>query len=121
VKIVVVFCSVMILQGLNTFGQTNAVPPTSHVPPHPELQGQKAASKPKKVGTLPGGTLSHNAGIQPPQLSTFHRIKRESLLTPQEAKIDFGADLQAIFQPENDQIGETRIRDTIVTIFPTGH
>ncbi len=119
-KRIVVLCSVLILQGLNTLGQTNTAPP-ARLLPHPELQGQKTASKPKKVGALPGGTLSHNAGIQPPQLSTFHRIKRESLLMPPEANIDFGAELQAIFRPENDQIGETRIRDTIVTIFPTGH
>jgi hypothetical protein len=120
VKRIVVLFFVLILQGLNAFGQTNAVPPTSHSVPNPELQGQKKASKPKMAGVPSEGTLSHNADIQPPQLATFRRIKRERLLTPQGANHDFGAALEAIFRPENYQMGETGIRDTVVTIFPTG-
>jgi hypothetical protein len=119
-KRIAVLFFVLTLQGLNAFGQTNTMPPTSRSLPHPELQGAKGAAKPKKAGVPSGGTLSHNADIQPPQLATFRRIKREGLLTPRRANIDFGAALEAIFRPENDELGETGIRDTVVTIFPTG-
>ena len=119
-KRIAVLFLVLTLQGLNGFGQTNTMPPTSHSLPHPELQGQKAGSTPKKAGVPSGGTLSHTADILPPQLATFRRIKRESLMTPRGANNDFRAALEAIFRPENDELGETGIRDTVITIFPTG-
>jgi hypothetical protein len=122
-KRIVVLCSVMILQGLNALGQTNAVPPTSDSVSHPELQGQKAAAKLKAASVsaiaLPG-SLSRSTEIQPRQIVTFRRIKREGLLLPRISKNDPGEALKAIFWRENDQMGETGIRDTVVTIFPTG-
>ena len=55
------------------------------------------------------------------KIDEVHRIEREGLLRVQGANYDPGAKLEAIFQPENDQMGETCIRDTVVLIFPTGH
>jgi hypothetical protein len=123
VKKIVVLCSVLILQGLNVFGQTNAVPLTSHSVPPPELQGQKAAARLKAVRVSvvsPQGALSRSVEIQPVQFATFHRIKREGLLMPSISRNAPGAALETIFWHESDQWGETDIRDPMVTIFPTG-
>jgi hypothetical protein len=121
VKRIVILCCVLILQGLNSFGQTNAVPPTGQLVPRPE--GQKAVSKPKTAGdsAVPTqGTLSRSTEAQPAELGAIRRISREGLLMPRGSKIDFGAMMERIFRSENDQMGETCIRDTVVTIFPTG-
>jgi hypothetical protein len=120
-KRIVGLCFVLGLQGLGAFGQTNAAPPASRSVHNPEIQGQKAAAKPSKTGTVSGNTLSHGSQAQSSQRATFHRIEREGLLRVQGANYDPGAKLEAIFQPENDQMGETCIRDTVVLIFPTGH
>ena len=120
-KRIVVLSLVLILQGLNSFGQTNAVPPTGRPVARPE--GQKAVSKPKTAGdsTVPTqGTLSRRTEARPAGLAAIRRIWREGLLNRRESKKDYGAELEAIFRSRNDQMGETCICDTVVTIFPTG-
>ncbi len=122
-KRIVVLSFLLILQGLNSFGQANAVPPTGHSVARPEGQGQKAASKPKSAGdsAVPSqGTLSRSTEAQPADLAAIRRIKREGLLIRRGSKNDFGAMMERIFRSENDQMGETCICDTVVTIFPTG-
>jgi hypothetical protein len=123
-KRIVILCSVLVLQGLNSFGQTNAVPPTGQPVARPE--GQKAVSKPKTAKTA-GATAVPSQGIvtrgteaQSADLATIRRVQREGLLTPRATKTNYEAALEGIFRPVNDQMGETCIRDTVVTIFPTG-
>jgi len=123
VKKIVVLCSVLILQELNAFGQTNAVPPTSHLLPRPELLAQTTAAglnvaSVSAVSTR--GALSRRAEIQPVQSAKFRRIMREGLLLPRISKNDPGAALETIFWSESDRLGETAIRDPVVTIFPPG-
>ena len=121
-KRIVILCCVLILQGLNSFGQTNAVPPTGRSVARPE--GQKAVSKSKTAGdsAVPSqGTVSRSSAAQPADLAAIRRIRREGLLTPRASKIDFGAMLNGVFRSGNDQMGEACICDTVVTIFPTGH
>lgn len=123
VKRIVVLSFVLILQGLNSFGQTNSVPPTGHSVARPEGQGQKAVSKLKAadVSAVPTqGTLSRGAEAQPADLAAIRRIRREGMLMHRGSKIDFGAIMERIFRSGNDQMGETCICDTVVTIFPTG-
>ncbi len=48
------------------------------------------------------------------------RISREGLLTRRKSQQDYGAGLERIFRSDNEQMGETCIRDTVVTIFPPG-
>jgi hypothetical protein len=120
-KRVVVLSFVLILQGLNSFGQTNAVPPTGRSVARSEAP--KPVSKPKTAGdsAVPSqGTLSRSTEAQPADLAAIRRISRERLLLRRGSKIDFGAIMGRIFRSENDQMGETCIRDTVVTIFPTG-
>jgi hypothetical protein len=125
-KKIVVFSLVLFLQGLNSFGQTNTAPSTGHLLPRPEAQGQKGASKLKNAGapvTPAGGTLSTNTQILPAKLVTSQGVKKQEsqwrLWGPVQAK-DYGAELNGIFQPQNDQADPASIRDTIVTIFPSG-
>jgi hypothetical protein len=120
-KRIVVLCSVMILQGLNAFGQTNAVPPTSHLASHPQSHGPKAPATLKGVTVAaisPQSALAQKAEIQAAQQATFRRIEREGLFTPR-ANNDPGAPLEAIFWPDSSQMGETEIRDPVTIIFPT--
>jgi len=121
-KRIVVFCSVMILQGLNAFGQTNAAPPAD-LSIRPEGRGPKAASKVNAAGAsavAPPGALSHSSEIQPVKLTTFRRISREGALNPRRSKNDFGAKMEEVFRPQNDQMGEAGIYDPVVMIFPAG-
>jgi hypothetical protein len=119
-KKIVVLCFVFALQGLNAFGQTNAVPSTSQSVPRPQLPAQKAAAKPK-VDVVPSRrVLSHEGEIPASELATFRRIERDGLLTPSRPNYNSGAALESIFRSDNDHMGDTCIRDTFVTIFPTG-
>jgi hypothetical protein len=119
-----VLAIVLILQGLNAFGQTNAVPPAGHPVARPEGQRRAAASKnTASVPAVPAQrTFSHRTEVQPADLATFRRIKEEGLLTPEISKNgrNTWAATESIFRSDNDQMGETCIRDTYVTIFPTG-
>jgi hypothetical protein len=120
VKRIVVLCFVLVLQGLNLFGQTNAVPPMGRSVPRPESQQQTPAPKPKPAGGPSGGILSHETEITPAQIAAFKRIKEEGLLTRRGPVHDYGAELESIFRSKNDQMGDTIVRDPVVLIFPTG-
>jgi hypothetical protein len=78
-----------------------------------------------KAGLVPAapsqGTFSHSSEIQPAQANTFRRISREGTLMREPSKNDFGATLQGVFQSQNDQAGGPWIRNTVVTIFPSGN
>jgi hypothetical protein len=113
---------ILILQGLNAFGQTNVMLLASRSVPYPELKGQNAPAKLKAASVsvvLPQGTSSRNPEIQPVQMATFPRINREGLLLPR-INNDPGAALETIFGPGNGPWTEAGIRSPIVTIFPPG-
>jgi hypothetical protein len=122
-KTIVVLCSVLVLHGLNSFGQTNAVPrPGYPVPPRRQLQKQNLVAGLNAVsisGISPRASLRRGLEIQPAPEARFRQIDRDGLLKPQISKNDPGAALEAIFQNENDPSGETVIRSPLVTIFPT--
>ncbi len=123
-KKIVVVGFVLILQGLNAFAQTNVVQLASQSVPYPELREQKPVAKHKTASVsvvLPKSTLSRNPKNQPEQSVIFHRISREGLLIPRISKDDPGAALETVFGSQNNQLGETGIRDPSVIIFPTGH
>jgi hypothetical protein len=90
--------------------------------PNPEWQGQKAASNSVTVAhPAPArNSLAHKTEVQPAELATYRRIKKENLLTLQAPVNNHAAAFNTIFGSDNDQMGETRIRDTVVTIFPPG-
>jgi hypothetical protein len=124
-KKVVVICFVLMWQGLNSFGQTNnAPPPTSRPVPRPEQPAQKAATN--NIASAPmvsaHPTFSHTSEIPPEQLAQFRRIKEEGLLEPGVSRNgrNTWASVESIFRSDNDQAGDSCIRDTYVTIFPTG-
>jgi hypothetical protein len=122
-KKIVVLGLAWILQGLNAFGQTNTVPLTSHLIPHPELRGQTAVAGLDAAGVSAisaRSILSRRAEIQPMQSAKFRRIMREGLLLPRIPKNDPGAALETIFWSESDRLSDTAIRDPLVTIFPPG-
>jgi hypothetical protein len=127
VKRIVVFCAVLIFQGLSAFGQTNAVPPADHRLARAEWRGQKAASNnivvAPAVRVVPAPrTFSHHSTAPPADMAKFRRIEEEGLLTPGISKNNRNtwAATESIFRSDNDQMGETCIRDTYVTIFPPG-
>jgi hypothetical protein len=121
-KRIVLLCSILVLPGLNLMGQTNAAPTKTQSAQRSQEQGQKGASKLKsqEAPPLTQGSFRHSSEAQPWDLAVFQRVSRDGRLTPSEPKKDFGATLERIFRPDNDQMGETCIRDTVVTIFPTG-
>lgn len=122
VKSIVAACIILVLQGLSSFAQTNAAPAKSRPVPRIEGHGQNAAPKPKTPdapAVPPQGALSHVPQHQLPP-GTMARISREGLLTRRKSQQDYGAGLERIFRSDNEQMGETCIRDTVVTIFPPG-
>jgi hypothetical protein len=122
-KRIVVLCSVVMLQGLDAFGQTNAVAPTNSAVSQFQWQDQKtpiiskAASEPV---VPPPGTLFHDSKAQTPRLAKIHRIEREGVLIPNHASNDPGAALDMIFWSPWNPLEEMDIRDTVVTIYPPG-
>jgi hypothetical protein len=123
-KRIVLVCFALGLSGLNSFGQTNnAVPPAGRPVSRSVEQGQKAPAEPKAaVVSAPPyqGPLSPSSEAPPADRATIRRMQQEGLLLPQKSKKDVGAIFVEMFQPNNDQVGETRIRDTVVTIYPAG-
>jgi hypothetical protein len=121
VKRIVVLIFVLMLPGLDSFGLTNAAPPTARSQARP--QGQTTVSKSKTADAAPvhpQGALSRSTEAKSADLAAVRRISKEGLLAPRKSEVDYGAMLERIFRSENDQMGETSVRDTIVTIFPTG-
>jgi hypothetical protein len=121
-KKIIVLSIALTLQGLTAFGQTNAVPPASQSAWPDGLQGQPGAAR---LGhaidsvVSPHVTLSRNAEIQPVSLAPFRQIALNGSLAPEELNNDPGLMLETIFQPVDDQMADTRISDTIITIFPS--
>ena len=121
-KRIVLLCGILVLKGLNLLGQTNAVLANSQSVPRSQGQAQKGASKlrSQEATPLPQGSFRHSTEAQPWDLAVIQRASRDGLLIPSESRKDFGMALERIFRPDNDQMGGTDIRDTVVTIFPPG-
>jgi hypothetical protein len=123
-KKIILLCIVGVLQGVNAFGQTNAVAPARHPVATHEWRGQMSASN--NIVRAPGvsqrSSLQHRSEIKPADEAMFRRIKEEGLLAPRMATTGRNnwAGTESIFRSDNNQMGETCVRDTVVTIFPTG-
>jgi hypothetical protein len=121
VKKLVMICSVLLLQGLSSYGQTNVAPPTGLAVLQPGWQEQKGAYKLRTANVaVAHNALSPASETQSAELATFRRINRNSSLTPRAAKKNYDAMLHNVFPLRNDLIGATDIRDTVITIFPPG-
>ena len=114
----VLLSAVLALQGFSAMGGTNALPPTGQSNPPPEQQGQKSVSKPTAAPAQ--GVLSRTTAARPQDIATTRRISREGLLKRRQPQKDYGAALESFFRSGNDQMGDVCVRDTVVTIFPTG-
>jgi hypothetical protein len=124
VKKVVMICSVVVLQALSSLGDTNAAPSTAQAPVSksavPPQKPVAKANPPANTTTNPDQRdLSHES-MPPARMFAVQHAAQEHLLIP-AATNDYNAELNEIFWPGNDQAGETEVRNTIVTIFPTGH
>jgi hypothetical protein len=64
--------------------------------------------------------LSRTTAARPQDIATTRRISREGLLKRRQPQKDYGAALESFFRSGNDQMGDVCVRDTVVTIFPTG-
>jgi len=114
---------VFVLQGLNSFGQTNAAPSTARALARPEPQKQIAAPNATVNAAVvpPQNTLSHTSEAEPANTALFRRISEERLLVRERPMKDTSwARTESIFRSDNDQMGDSCIRDTYVIIFPTG-
>ena len=123
-KKIILLCIVGVLQVVNAFGQTNAVvPATPPIATH-EWRGQMSASNNivRAPGVPPRSSVQHRSEVQPANEAVFRRIKEEGLLAPRTATSGRNnwAGTESIFRSDNNQMGETCIRDTVITIFPTG-
>jgi hypothetical protein len=137
----IVFISfALAVSGLNLFGQTNSSTVKANAPPISGLQSATVSNQTKvvRLRRLPTKTEDTNkafvasrtilpvktfsADSDPAETAVFRRIEREYLLQPGgfERPHDFSSKLSSIFRSDNDQMGETSIRDTVITIFPTG-
>ena len=123
-KISVLVSSMLLLPGFNSFGQTNVVPPAAQPVSRPALRGQGMVST--NIAGMPVSpsqpTFSHKAETTPADLARFRRIHEEGLLAPVKSRNgrNTWAATESIFRSDNDQMGDSCIRDTYVTIFPTG-
>jgi len=66
------------------------------------------------------GVLSRTTAVRPSDIAAIHRISREGLLQRPQSQKDYWASIEPMFRSENTQMGDECIRDTVVTIFPTG-
>jgi hypothetical protein len=64
--------------------------------------------------------LSNGAQLRPHETAAMKRRAQEKALAAQRAKPDYNGEINAIFHPGNDQVGDTVIHDTIITVYPTG-
>ena len=124
-KIIVIFCSVLGLQGFNSIGQTNSVPPAVPVVSVAPSQAPKAPSKPETPGVSAAPApqaLPNHSQVHPTRAEATRKSKRINWVTVLGVNSDrnFGADVEHAFRSGNDQMGDASIRDTVVTIFPTG-
>jgi hypothetical protein len=113
VKKIVILCSVLILGGMNSFGETNSVPQKVQSAPPP----QKTAAKPKSNKDSREITRTKQS---PEEAAAAHQTLRQRLFRPQTVS-DYGAEVNQIFFPGSDQVADTMVRNTIVTIYPSGH
>ena len=122
-KNVLVLTCVLVLGVLNATGETNAPPPAGQFVSRPEAQKQMAVVKPKDavVPAAPAqGVLSRTTEARPADIAAIHRISQEGLLHRTELRKDYWESIETMFRSDNTQMGDECIRDTVVTIFPTG-
>ena len=120
-KKLVMICSMLLWQGLSSYGQTNVAPPAGLAVQQPGWQEQKGASKLRTINVSAAhNNLSPASETQSAEIATFRRVKREGLLTPRVPNKNYDAMLRDVFPARNDLIGATEIRDTVITIFPPG-
>jgi hypothetical protein len=123
-KFLMVCCGVLFLQAVNALGQTNAAPAGRQPVSRGQSQGEKGASKLKNATPSvapPQGSFRHSTEMAPSDYAAaIQRASREGLLVPTAPAKNYGPTLEGIFRGYSDQAGETCIRDTVITIFPTG-
>ena len=122
-KLVVLF-SVLVLQGLNSFGQTNAAPPASAAVPRVETPVAKTppVQTPAVVTTPPAVAPTETTDASVGQSVVLRQNKHTGgKLKGIQADKNFGASMHEIFRSDNDQMGDNSIRDAVVVIYPTGH
>ena len=111
-KIIFTLCAVMTLGGLTAFGQTNSVPQKVQSP----APAQKTDAKPKNAGEWRevARTSETPEQIAAARQSISHRLFKQTSVN------DYNTEIDQIFHSGNDQAGNTEVRNTIVTIYPTG-
>ena len=125
-KKLAIFCLVLGLQGLNSFGQTNAVPSKAHPAPKPKPEAQKEPAKQENTEAAPvvpewvdlNYRPAHKRGI----LQAFREGNQQhkTKVAGEYYSKNSETALELVFRWPNDQAGATSIRDAVVPLFPSG-
>lgn len=103
------------LWGMSAWGQqTNSVPQKIRSS-NPPAQTQKTTAKP--TVNRDSRELTRTNALPP--MNIARRTLKDRLFGPQ--KVDnYNAEVNQIFFPGSDEVGNTMVRDTVVTIYPPG-
>jgi hypothetical protein len=113
-----IFVSAMlILGGLSSYGQTNVPPAVSKTPP---LLPPLPPVSTNAASGFRDPSLTRVSKAQKADTGLFRRIGEENLLKPSTPGKNYNVALESIFQSDNEWISATPVRDTYVTIYPTG-
>ena len=126
---IVLIAFALVVQGLNSFGQTNSSSAPARPLPQPAPPLRPTAERDaagisflQRTNLVAGETVLFSKEADPAETAVFRRIEREGLFKPRSVSNDrdYGKMLSGLFRSGNDQMGESSIRDTVITIFPSG-
>jgi hypothetical protein len=108
-------CLLSIVAG-SSYGQTNTITVSKrsalHVPTAASTNAVVAPVVPIQK------TLSHESEVQPADIGLYRRFKEQAFYT--KSMSPTWTSTESIFRSDNDQMGDSCIRDTYLTIFPSG-
>lgn len=109
----------LVLLGMNGFAADPNVSPPKNATMIPDVP-TNGVVKPDDYDQ--SRELYHKTQVQPQTLQHYSRMRadEQSMARARRAQHASWANVERIFRSDNDQIGNTDVRDTVVVIFPPG-